>query len=116
MPQSLWQNKHVVQAGLPASCTNSEMQCDNINGVHEAESAASKRRVCTSSLPFDSQLALEQHKAGMLSEALVMLQPQQLSLSQIPGELLVQLLRLLPAHANKLESSLQKRCNPCDAV
>ena len=51
----------------------------------------------TPSLPLDRDTSSEQHKAGPLYKGLFGVQPQQLALGQLPYQLLVVLLSLLPA-------------------
>lgn len=59
------------------------------------------RKPVTFSFPSDVQLALQQHKAGLLYQAVLVTQPQQLALGELPCESLVVLLSTLPAHCNQ---------------
>ncbi len=69
-------------------------------GQHQDNPEPKHRKTITFSLPSDVQLALQQHKAGLLYKAFPVTQPQQLALGELPCKSLVVLLSSLPADCN----------------
>ena len=94
----------------------------NIKKILNPNTITSRHRESvTFSRPSDIQLALQQHKAGLLYEAVPVTQPQQLPLCQLPCKPLVVLLSSFPAcHSQKfnIADNLITQCDvvPCEPL